>query len=52
MDTVEFEDFNVEEGLHITVNLKDFKVLPSQVEMPECGANRRYFRLSSTTPIQ
>jgi len=26
MDTVEFEEFTVEEGLHITINLKDFKV--------------------------
>lgn len=27
MNTLEFEEFTVDEGLHITVNLKDFKVL-------------------------
>ncbi|KAF8451286.1 Rad9-domain-containing protein [Terfezia claveryi] len=27
MDTAEFEEFTVEEGLHITINLKDFKAI-------------------------
>ena len=26
MNTLEFEEFAVDEGLHITINLKDFKV--------------------------
>ena len=31
METVEFEEFSVEEALHITISLKDFKVRPVHV---------------------
>ncbi|KAF8469708.1 Rad9-domain-containing protein [Kalaharituber pfeilii] len=50
MDTVDFEEFTVEEGLHITINLKDFKAIINHAD--SLGATVTAYYSAPGRPLQ